>query len=92
MEAFNRWENLRALGPRDEVKFVVADRQDFDWALDVVRRYGLDGKGPVLISPVFHGDRSAIAAEVAEWVRDSGSSLRLNLQVHKLLWGNVAGR
>lgn len=92
MEAFNRWENLRELGPRDEVKFVVSDRRDFDWALDVVRRYGLDEKAPVLISPVFHGDRSPIAADVAEWVRDAGRRLRLNLQVHKLLWGDVAGR
>jgi 7-carboxy-7-deazaguanine synthase len=92
MQAFNHWENLRELGARDEVKFVVSDRRDFDWALDVVRRYGLDEKAPVLISPVFHGDRSPIAAEVAEWVRDSGRRLRLNLQVHKLLWGDVAGR
>jgi 7-carboxy-7-deazaguanine synthase len=92
MEAFNHWENLRALGPRDEVKFVVADRRDFEWALDVVRRYDLDEKRPVLISPVFHGDRSAVAAEAADWVRDSGRNLRLNLQVHKLLWGDVAGR
>jgi len=92
MEAFNRWENLRELGPRDEVKFVVSDRRDFDWALDVVRRYALDQKAPVLISPVFHGDRSPIAADVAEWVRDAGPRLRLNLQVHKLLWGDMAGR
>jgi len=92
MDAFNRWENLRELGPRDEVKFVVSDRRDFDWALDVVRRYALDQKAPVLISPVFHGDRSPIAADVAEWVRDAGPRLRLNLQVHKLLWGDVAGR
>jgi 7-carboxy-7-deazaguanine synthase len=92
MEAFNRWENLRELGPRDEVKFVVADRPDFDWALDVVRRYELDGRAAVLISPVFLEGRSPIAASVAEWVRDSGRRLRLNLQVHKLLWGDVAGR
>jgi len=92
MQAFNRWENLGALGGRDEVKFVVADRRDFDWALDVIRRYGLDAKGTVLISPVFQGDRSPVAADVAGWVRDSGMRLRLNLQIHKHLWGDVPGR
>jgi len=92
MQAFNRWENLGSLGARDEVKFVVADRRDFDWALGVIRRYGLDAKGTVLISPVFQGDRSPVAAEVAGWVRDSGMKLRLNLQIHKHLWGDVPGR
>lgn len=92
MAGANRLENLLSLGPRDEVKFVVADRADFDFALDLVRRYDLDRGRTVLLSPVFEGDRAPAASAVAEWVRDSGRALRLNLQIHKLLWGDVAGR
>ena len=92
METRNDLGNLKLLGPRDEVKFVVADRRDFDWAEAFVTRHGLDEKHIVLISPVFEGATSNIAAQAAEWVRDSKRRLRLNLQVHKLLWGDVPGR
>ena len=92
MESRNDLENLKLLGPRDEIKFVVRDRRDFDWALDLVARQELDVRHTVLISPVFEGGVSPIAAKVAEWVRDSTRKLRLNLQVHKLLWGDVPGR
>ncbi|MGZ6971340.1 MAG: radical SAM protein [Thermoanaerobaculia bacterium] len=92
MQAHNDLGNLERLGPRDEIKFVVKDRRDFDWALDLVARHDLDRKHTILISPVFEGDVSSIAADVAEWVRDSKRKLRLNLQVHKLLWGDAPGR
>ena len=92
MESRNDLENLKLLGPRDEIKFVVKDRRDFDWAIAVVVAHGLDERHTVLISPVFEGGASEIAPQVAEWVRDSKRKLRLNLQVHKLLWGNVPGK
>ena len=92
MQARNDLGNLKRLGPRDEIKFVVKDRRDFDWALDLVARHDLDRKHTILISPVFEGNVSPVASEVAEWVRDSNRKLRLNLQVHKLLWGDVPGR
>lgn len=92
MEPRNDLANLKLLGPRDEVKFVVKDRKDFDWAVALVEAHGLDEKHTVLISPAFEGATSAIAPQVAEWVRDSKRKLRLNLQVHKLLWGDVPGR
>ena len=92
MEAANDFTNLSRLGPRDEVKFVVSDRADFDWALSIVRDHELDRRCAVLVSPVFVGARSPIASAVAEWIRDCGRPLRLNLQVHKLLWGDVPGR
>jgi 7-carboxy-7-deazaguanine synthase len=87
----NHLANLSRLGPWDEVKFVVADRRDFDFALDLIARHDLDARHTVLISPVFEGDRSPIAADVAEWVRDSDRKLRLNLQIHKFLWGDKPG-
>lgn len=92
MEVANHLENLGRLSPSDEVKFVVAGRGDFDWAVGLVRAHGLDEKCTVLISPVFEGGSSPIAGAVAEWVRDSDRKLRLNLQVHKLLWGDTPGR
>jgi 7-carboxy-7-deazaguanine synthase len=92
MESRNDFDNLKLVGPRDEVKFVVADRADFDWAVALVEKHRLDEKCMVLISPVFEGNSSPIAPRVAEWVRDSQRKLRLNLQVHKVLWGDVPGR
>ncbi len=92
MEPKNDLENLKLLGPRDEVKFVVADEEDFLWAEELVRKHALDERNAVLISPVFEGRASAIAPQVAEWVRDSKRKLRLNLQIHKTLWGDVPGR
>lgn len=92
MAAANDLGNLSRLGPLDEVKFVVADRRDFDFALDLVVRHDLDARHTVLISPVFEGDWSPVAAKVAEWVRDSDRKLRLSLQFHKLLWGDTPGR
>jgi 7-carboxy-7-deazaguanine synthase len=89
MMAANLPENLERLGPRDEVKFVLADRRDFDWALDFVRERGLDRRHVVSFSPVWE---TLPAGELAEWIRDSGRPIRLGVQLHKLLWGDVPGR
>src|SRR5450830_986158 len=89
MDSRNDLENLKRLGPKDEVKFVVADRRDFDWAIALIQEHRLDETHAVLISPVFKGAVSKVAADVAELVRDSKRKLRLNLQIHKLLWGDV---
>ncbi len=89
MEAANLPENLAGLGPRDEVKFVLADRRDFDWAMDLVRARDLDRRNVVTFSPVWEG---LAASDLAEWIRDSGRPIRLGLQLHKILWGDVPGR
>ena len=82
-------ENVERLGPRDEVKFVLADRRDFDWALDFVRHRDLDAKHVVTFSPAWE---VLSAAELAGWIRDSGRPIRLGVQLHKILWGDVPGR
>lgn len=87
MAGENYWPNLEYLAPQDEVKFVISDRDDFRWAVKVVREYGLAGRLPLLISPVF-GRVPATAA--AAWILESGLPLRLNLQLHKYLWGAEA--
>ena len=84
MSEHNYWENLENLTDRDEVKFVIASREDFTWALDIAQRYGLIDRLPVLISPVFG---TLAASEVAAWIVASGRPVRLNLQLHKYIWG-----
>ena len=89
MVTANLPENLDRLGPRDELKFVIADRRDFDWAIEQVGQRDLDRGHVVTFSPVWE---SLPAADLAGWVRDSGRPIRLGLQLHKLLWGDVPGK
>lgn len=89
MQAANLPENLDRLGPRDELKFVIADRRDFDWAVEQVTARDLARGLVVTFSPVWE---SLPAADLAGWIRDSGRPIRLGLQLHKLLWGDVPGR
>ncbi|MGH9441242.1 MAG: radical SAM protein [Thermoanaerobaculia bacterium] len=89
MVEFNFEENLSRLRPRDELKFVLADRRDFDWAVDYVRSRELDARRVVTFSPVWG---SLDPADLAAWILESGRVVRLGLQLHKLLWGDVAGR
>jgi len=80
----NHWENLAAVGSRDEVKFVIKDREDYEYARDVVARYGLAGKaGAILFSPV-HGVLDARV--LSEWVLSDRLPVRLQLQLHKFIW------
>lgn len=78
------WANLEQLSPHDEVKFVIADRKDFDYAVEVTSRYGLSGKvAAVLFSPA-HG---VLAPQtLAKWMIDEHSPGRLQLQIHKYIW------
>ena len=82
MESANLPENLERLGPRDELKFVLAGRPDFDWSLDLVRRKDLDRRHVVTFSPVWE---TLVARDLPDWIRDSGGSIRLGVQLHKLL-------
>lgn len=79
----NLWGNLDRLRPGDEVKFVIADRTDYAWAVEIVRRRDLGARGPVLFSPV-HGRLDPTT--LAEWILEDALPVRLQLQLHKLLW------
>ncbi|MGH9851033.1 MAG: radical SAM protein [Blastocatellia bacterium] len=84
----NFWANLEALNPRDEVKFVIKDRADFDYALDVIRKYRLDEREPhALFSPVW-GEIDL--KDLAAWILQSGVRGRMQLQLHKYIWGAEA--
>lgn len=80
----NRWENLAGLRATDEVKFVVADRADYDWAKGVIAERGLAGVCPLHFSPVWE---SCPPAELAAWILADRLPVRLTLQQHKILWG-----
>jgi 7-carboxy-7-deazaguanine synthase len=81
----NHWPNLERLRPHDQVKFVIQDRRDYEFARDVLARHGLAGRvAAVLFSPV-HGVLDA--KELAEWILADRLPVRLQLQVHKYIWG-----
>lgn len=85
----NHWENLSVLNRNDEIKFVLADREDYEWALAVMRRDDFPREVPVLLSPV-HGRLEA--RTLAEWMLADKVNARLQIQLHKHLWGEERAR
>ncbi len=91
-----RMDNLDALMPRDEVKFVIADRRDYEFAREFTRRNGLTGRvGNVIFSPAFKKDATGARdashcmvdpSELAQWILADGLDVRLGLQMHKFIW------
>lgn len=87
--AKNYWSNIGCLTQRDELKFVIADRSDYEWMLQVIRDHRLDGRCPLLVSPV----QGVIDPQtLAEWVLGDRLPVRFQVQLHKLLWGNMQGK
>lgn len=84
----NRWENLPLLTPHDEIKFVLCDENDYQWAKQTLLQHRLADKCAVLFSPA-HGTLNA--AQLAEWILRDRLPVRMLLQLHKLLWNNVPG-
>jgi len=83
MESYNLYDNVELLKPSDEVKFVMASRQDFEWMQDIVSQYGLERRCCVLLSPAFGLLKPQL---LVEWMLESGIDGRLNLQIHKFIW------
>lgn len=91
-----RVENLEHLTPRDEVKFVVASRTDYEFARDFIHEHGLNGNSAsVILSPAFRKDATGSRdvshclldpGELAEWMLADGLNARLGLQIHKFIW------
>ena len=85
----NRWQNLDALTDHDQLKFVICDRGDFDWAVQCIRERELVGRCTIWMSPSWD---VVAPQELAQWILESGLPVRLQLQLHKLLWGDVPGK
>lgn len=88
-EKKNRWANLAHLKAKDEIKLVLADERDYLWARELLRERQLDALCPVLFSPVAG---SLEPRQLAEWILRDRLPVRMQLQLHKILWGAVPGR
>jgi len=85
----NRYENIARLGNTDQLKFVICDRSDYEWARDKLVEFNLDQCCDVLFSPSH--DQQA-AHELADWILADRLPVRFQIQLHKYLWGNEPGR
>jgi len=85
----NLYTNLDRLGSQDQVKFVITDARDYDWAREVIDQYALIERCEVLFSPV-HGELSA--QSLADWILRDRLAVRFQVQLHKILWGDARGR
>ncbi len=85
----NCWENLDYLTPQDELKFVLCDEQDYMWACEMVNIRCLASTCPILFSPVHN---TLNPTTLAEWVLRDQVPVRIQLQLHKILWGTESGR
>ncbi len=85
----NRYENIPLLGPKDQVKFVIGSREDYQWALFKVHEYDLAARvSEVLFSPVYGAINPR---DLADWILADRLPVRFQMQLHKLLWGDVPG-
>ncbi|MDA8365143.1 MAG: 7-carboxy-7-deazaguanine synthase QueE [Gammaproteobacteria bacterium] len=88
-EARNNYANLAHIDANDQIKFVICDRADYEWSRAKLQELELDGRCEVLFSPV-HG--ALMPTDLAEWVLADHLQVRMQVQLHKLLWGNSPGR
>ena len=83
----NRYENLSILKNKDQLKFVIASRSDFDWCTEILENYEVESE--VLFSPVYESLRPV---ELADWILEKKLNVRLQVQLHKILWGDQKGK
>ncbi len=84
----NVWSNLEHLKQTDEVKFVLCSRADYDWAKEILNKHHIAEKCPVLFSPVYS---QVNPTELAGWVLQDQLPVRMQVQLHKILWGEKPG-
>lgn len=85
----NKFENVDYLLPQDQVKFVICNRADYDWSKEILQKYQLSSRCDVLFSPSY-GEQSA--GDLADWILQDRLPVRLQIQLHKFLWGDAKGR
>jgi 7-carboxy-7-deazaguanine synthase len=84
----NRWSNLDFIGPRDELKFVLSTREDYEWMRDTIRTRRLDDRTPALLASTVFGRLSP--KTLVAWVLEDRLPVRVQLQMHKVIWGPTA--
>jgi 7-carboxy-7-deazaguanine synthase len=87
--ARNRVENFALLTPHDQLKFVICSREDYDWSKAYMREHELPGRCQILFSPSY---TQVAPRDLAEWILADRLPVRFQLQLHKILWGDVPGK
>lgn len=85
----NLWTNLAAITPHDQIKFVLADRADYDWARTVMSERALTDRCDILFSPVYG---KLAPRDLADWILADRLPVRMQIQLHKVLWGETPGK
>jgi len=88
-ESKNKYENIDQLKVHDQVKFVICDRNDYEWSRQKLSEYNLANRCEVLFSPI-HGELKP--SELADWIVEDNLAVRMQIQIHKYLWGDEQGR
>ncbi len=85
----NKVDNFKLLTRRDQVKFVICSREDFDWSKAFIEEHGIAGRCQILFSPSY---TQVSPTALAEWILADRLNVRFQLQLHKILWGDVPGK
>ncbi len=85
----NRLENINCISEHDQLKFVICDERDYEWSRELLQRHDLNERCEVLFSPSFE---QLPATDLADWILRDGLPVRMQMQLHKLLWGNQPGK
>lgn len=85
----NRWENLKYIMPHDQIKFVICNQNDYQWAREILNEYRLNESCEVLFSPSY---QQVSNHELADWILKDNLPVRFQIQLHKVLWGDVPGK
>ena len=88
-ESKNLWSNIDCLTKQDQIKFVLCDRQDYEWAIAIMHQYELTDKCEVLFSP---SHRILPISDLADWVLEDRLPVRVQIQLHKYIWGEQPGK
>jgi len=88
-ESRNRLENISCISEHDQLKFVICDERDYEWSRELLQRHDLNERCEVLFSPSFE---QLTATDLADWILRDGLPVRMQMQLHKLLWGNQPGK
>ncbi|HAO38860.1 MAG TPA: 7-carboxy-7-deazaguanine synthase QueE, partial [Gammaproteobacteria bacterium] len=83
----NKYDNIAKLESKDQLKFVIGSQADFDWSVDIVNQYPTEAG--VLFSPVFD---TVTPTQLADWILSKQLNVRMQVQMHKLLWGDEPGK
>tara|TARA_Y100001970_G_scaffold134911_2_gene166050 strand:- start:48639 stop:49280 length:642 start_codon:yes stop_codon:yes gene_type:complete len=83
MQKKNLWENLDYIKTNDQIKFVIGNKEDYEWTKDKIYKYNLDKKCEILISPVYNNIKSE---EIVNWILKDNLKVRFQIQLHKEIW------